>query len=251
LQALSTRLLHLHVPKTAGTAVRAALERACNGTLRVFPHYDEHKYKDLDSSKYDVYSGHYGFKTATGIGGDIITVLRHPVDRYLSVYYFWRQLYESGAEVSPNTTIASKYSIDDFVTVRDEPFIVEEFANRVTWQIAHGSSFAHRRELRLQGKTDEDVFRMALDNLSTFAVVGVQEDLPTFTDRFAEKYNFALKVDRINVTKSRVSAKDVSVAALRRIQDWVYLDLELYENVRRMNSRDLREPKPNGVGANH
>jgi hypothetical protein len=231
---LATRLLHLHVPKTAGTAVRVALERACGGTLRVFPHYDEQRYTDVTPGEYDVYSGHYGFKTATRIGGDIITVLRNPVDRFLSVYYFWRQLHESGVEVTPNTIAASRFNIDDFVSLRDEPFLIEEFSNRVTWQLAHGSSLVQRREFRLQGKTDEDVFRTAVGNLTSFAVVGVQENLTEFVDRFKARYKFELKVDRINVTKERPSAADISVAALRRIHDWVYLDLELYERARAM-----------------
>ena len=224
----TTRLLHLHVPKTAGTAVRDALQKAGGGSLRIFPHYDERKYNGFNADDYDVFSGHFGFKTASEIGGDVITVLRNPIDRFLSVYYFWRELHATGTEISPNTTIASKYSIDDFVAIRDEPFMLEEFFNRVTWQIAYGSSLRHRREMRLAGQSDQNIYLMALANLSKFAVVGIQEDIPAFAQRFSEKFGIEISIDKINVTKDRFAADAVSVRTLREIHEWLYLDIELY-----------------------
>ena len=59
-----------------------------------FPTTTNEKYKDVNPDEYDVFSGHYGYHTAATLGGDMITVLRSPVDRFLSVYYFWRQLHE-------------------------------------------------------------------------------------------------------------------------------------------------------------
>jgi len=224
----TSRLLHLHVPKTAGTAVRNALQKAKGGSLRIFPHYDERKFKGINVDDYDVFSGHFGFQTASEIGGDIITILRNPVDRFLSVYYFWRELHATGAEISPNTIIASKYSIDDFVTIKDEPFMLEEFFNRATWQIAYGSSLSHRREMRVAGQSDQKIYQIALTNLSKFAVVGIQEDIPAFARQFVEKFGIEISVSKINVTKDRFSSGDINVRTLREIHDWLYLDIELY-----------------------
>jgi hypothetical protein len=228
LDKLTNRLLHLHVPKTAGTALRDAFKKARGGSLRIFPHYDERQFKGINADDYDVFSGHFGFKTASEIGGDIITILRNPVDRFLSVYYFWRELHASGAEISPNTIIASKYSINDFVTIRDEPFMLEEFFNRVTWQIAYGSSLNHRREMRISGRSDQQIYQMAVTNLSKFAVVGIQEDIPAFVRQFARKTDLEISVDKINVTKHRFAIDDINVRTLREIHDWLYLDLKLY-----------------------
>ena len=227
---LSTRILHLHVTKSAGTAVRAALTKANGGTLRIFPHNDEKEYKNFDANDYDVFSGHFGFETAVTIGGDIITILRNPVDRFLSVYYFWRKLYKTKSEISLNTIIASKYSIDDFVMIKDEPFMLEELYNRATWQIACGSSLAHRRRKRSLGKTDQDILQMALANLRTFAVVGIQEDMLSFAHKFTEKFRIDINVERLNVTRERADIADVSVRTLTKIREWVHLDMELYAN---------------------
>jgi hypothetical protein len=221
------RLLHLHVPKTAGTALRVAITKKGSG-LRVFPHYQETKYQDVNPDDFDFYSGHFGFKTASRIGGDMITVLRNPVDRFLSVYYFWRQLHATGVEVSPNTRLAAAHSLDDFVTFWDAPSLIAEFFNRMTWQIAYGNSLADRIEIRLQGKTDQEIFKLALANLQTFSVVGLQEDLPGFARKLKAKHNIDLALQKVNVTKERMRIADISVGTLEQIHRWVGLDLELY-----------------------
>ena len=224
-----SRILHLHIPKTAGTAFRSAFERASNGTLRVFPHYDERQYAGIDASQYDFFSGHFGFKTAARLGGDIITVLRNPVDRFVSVYYFWRQLCETGAEKSQKTMLAGKYRLDEFVKIKDEPSLLEAFYNTMTWQIAHGTSLALRRELRELGKTDDDVFQLALANLSTFSLIGVQERLALFERAVARQFSVALRIKRENVTDGRPAVKDIGIATIRAIQNWSFMDLELYQ----------------------
>jgi hypothetical protein len=226
----TARILHLHIPKTAGTAFRSAFEKASNGTLRIFPHYDERHYAGIDASRYDFFSGHFGFKTAAQLGGQIVTVLRNPVDRFVSVYYFWRQLSETGAEKSQKTMLAGKYPLSEFVKIKDEPSLLEAFYNTMTWQIAHGTSLALRRELRDMGKTDDDIFQLALTNLSTFSLVGVQERLALFEIAVARQFSVALKIRRANVTEARPAVKDIGIATIRAIQNWSFMDLELYQH---------------------
>jgi hypothetical protein len=82
------RIVHIHIPKTAGTALRSAVAEANNGEYRVFPHYDEIKFVNIAAEDYDFYSGHIGYHTAAALNGNIITVLRNPIDRFVSVYFF-------------------------------------------------------------------------------------------------------------------------------------------------------------------
>ena len=72
------RIVHLHIPKTAGTSLRTAFEQQFRDHLRVFPHWDEAKIAAAAPQDYDFYSGHIGFNTAKRLGGDIVTVFRHP-----------------------------------------------------------------------------------------------------------------------------------------------------------------------------
>ena len=234
LETTTAKIVHMHVPKTAGTALRSAFEKHGKGKLRIFPHYDERKYGNVDPNEFDFFSGHIGFKTAKRLGGDIITLLRNPVDRFASVYYFWRTLHEKGVEDTVNTRLAAKYPIEEFALIREIPSLIEEFYNRMTWQVAYGSMAEHRRELRESGQTDEKIYRMALENIQEFAVVGVQEDIPGFSERIKQRYGIDLNIERINVTPTRSETFDLTFSAIRRIQEWVPMDIELFEFARRL-----------------
>jgi hypothetical protein len=231
-----TRIVHLHIPKTAGTAFRSAFQKAADGKLRIFPHYDERQYAGIDPSGFDFFSGHFGFETAAKLGGEIITVLRNPIDRFISVYYFWRQLYEKGIERNPKTILAHKFSLGEFVKIRDEPFAMEALYNTMTWQIAHGTSLAHRRKLRELGKTDDEVLQLALDNLATFSLVGVQERIEVFESAMLRRFSIPLQIRKINVTEARPGVEDIGAGTISAIHDWSFLDLRLYEHAYRLVS---------------
>jgi hypothetical protein len=226
------RVVHMHVPKTAGTALRIAFEQQYQPARR-FTDFNEAKYKDIDPAQYDFFSGHFGFNVAERLGGEIVTVLRNPVDRFMSVYYFWRQLHETGVERSSNTVLASRFSLGQFALIKDHPGLLEECHNRVTWQIAFGSNLSQRQFLRSKGCDDDAVYSMATANLAKTAAVGVQEDLRSFTAQLKAKFGIDLALKRINITKQRPAVAEMSVATRRAIQDWVYMDTELYHHVLR------------------
>ena len=115
------RIAHIHIPKTAGTAFRSAFTRHFKNNSRIFPHYQESKYIGIDRNAYDFYSGHIGFDTAFNLDADLVTVLRDPLDRFISVYHFWRQIFESKVEQSVNTTLASKFEFEEFIELVDSP----------------------------------------------------------------------------------------------------------------------------------
>jgi len=239
----TARIVHLHIPKTAGTALRAAFEKAANGTLRISPHFQEAKYADLDPSEFDFFSGHFGFKTAAKLDGQIITVVRNPVDRFVSLYYFLRQQFDQGREKGQRATLASRYPLSEFVKIRDEPSLLEPFYNTMTWQIACGVPLAQRRELRLVGKTDDDILQLALANLATFSLVGVQERLELFAGSLAKKFSVELKIKKVNVTAVRPDSKDIATATIDAIREWTFMDHQLYERADKLVSQSVLEPE--------
>jgi hypothetical protein len=188
LQRPMERIVHLHIPKTAGNSLKTAMTNCTTRNIRVFPHWHEEEYHSFAPEDYDLYSGHIGYETAAKLGGSIVSVFRHPVDRFISVYYFWRQLHDSGIEVRQATIIASKYSLDQFARIRDVYALTEELCNRMTYQTAFGASPSHRELLRIRGRTDEDIYQMARHNVGTFSVVGVQENMADFETKIERRY---------------------------------------------------------------
>jgi Sulfotransferase family len=237
MNGMPARIVHMHIPKTAGTAFRKAFQKAAGGTVRSFPHHEERKYQGVDASQFDFFSGHFGFKTAKQLNGEILTVLRNPIERFISVYYFWRRLSEMGVERSHRTFLANHYPLGEFAKIRDEPALVEALYNTMTWQIAHGSSSILRRELREMGKTDSEIFQLAVTNLSTFALVGVQDRLDLFSKAIEAKFSLALAIKKDNVSKERIGVTDLDSATRQAIQAWTLMDLELYEQANNLVSQ--------------
>jgi len=225
------RIVHLHIPKTAGNSLKTAMANCTTRPVRVFPHWQEEEYHSFAPEDYDFYSGHIGYETAAKLDGSIVSVFRHPVDRFVSVYYFWRYLHDSGIEVRQATIIANKYSLDQFARIKDVYALTEELCNRMTYQTAFGTSARHREMLRTQGRTDEDIFQMAKRNVETFSIVGVQENMADFEAKIERRYGVDITLGSINQNEQRIPIQDISFGTKTRILEWVYMDMELYDHV--------------------
>jgi hypothetical protein len=238
MQALQDKpIVHLHIPKTAGTSLRRAFERAFGQSRKIFSNPNEREYLNgegglvFDGKDYGFVSGHIGFDTANKIGGSIVTLARYPVDRYISTYFFWRQLYETGVEISRNTQLAIDFSLDEFVKIKDEPSIIEEFADRMTWQIAFGSRIEQRALMRARGSTDDDIFQSAIKNVDSFEIVGVQERMWTFCSSIEQRFGIKYEPELENVTKNKMKRNDLRVETLRNIYKWLEMDMAIYEHI--------------------
>jgi hypothetical protein len=230
---VNDRIVHLHVPKTAGTALRVAIMEGAKQKLRMFPHYDETRISHANLEEFDFFSGHFGFATAQKLGGKWVTVLRNPFDRFISVYFFWRQLHERGVEVSRNTELAARYSLEEFTNLRDEIGLAEEFSNRVTWQLAYGSTLTQRHNFRLTCDTEDEILKIAQKNLGRFHVIGVQERMPEMVKMMRAELNLDIPLRKINVTAKRPEMFDVPMRVMNKIYEWIYMDVQLYYYVLR------------------
>lgn len=239
---LPRRIVHVHIPKTAGTALSKAFRQAYGDRLRIYPAQYEWEYKQTDYTAFDFYGGHVGFKLARQIGGDLITVLRDPVDRFLSGYFFLRQRYLSGEAVNAKTSLAARYDLDQFVRIRDEPFLLQDMYNRMTWQIAHSHDLSLRQELLDTGIQDDGLVRMAVANLRKFAIVGVQTDMSGLAEAIRQRYDVTLSIGRVNVTQMRVARAEIPSKTLEQIKWWVNLDEELYSTWTTTAALEVVEP---------
>ena len=220
------KFIHLHIPKTAGTSLRESLaaahpELVIKGIVDAVP--------DSVGPDVDVVSGHFSYDDAMRFGDQVVTVLRHPVDRFVSIYYFWRELYEKDIERTRKTTVAHALSLLDFAQAFDEPELCSELYNRMAWQL-HSSyrlmhRFEHRRDRNL---TEAMLFEETMANLRRFAVVGFQDRYGDFVSALNDRFTLDIENRKINVTQRRSSVEDLSHAELQAILPWVSVDMEVY-----------------------
>jgi hypothetical protein len=229
----ATRILHMHIEKTGGTALRVALRRAMGGKdVRLLPDTHESKLADVNPDEWDLISGHFGYTKLHALGGRIITLLRDPFDRFVSVYYYWREMHRKGVDQGRKTSLAMNYSLDEFVKIKDDVALIEQYFNRMTWQVGATFLLNGRHPVRAEGVTDDELLRRAIANMNACAVVGIQERMADLAEAVHKRLNVAVSVERLNVTDERIAVDELSFETRRRIAEWVYLDVELYQHAR-------------------
>jgi hypothetical protein len=231
----ASRLLHIHIAKTGGSALTNAVRAGAGERLRLCVQWHERQLLNADPNAYDFISGHFGYATASALGGDIVAVVRHPIDRFASMYFFWRGLFEKGIETNGRAQLAKKYSLAEFARIRDEPTLLEALPDSMTFQLAHGYTLAHRRALRDAGRSEEEIYEMATAHADSFAIVGTQERLDWVQARLARHFGFAVPLRHVNVTPQRVPLAGLDFVTIRAIEPWVTMDMALYMHVVRLD----------------
>lgn len=232
-------LFFVHIPKTAGTSLVTALQ-AHFQPGRVCPRDQTAALARLDPlelrQKYDFIPAHAGMDVAEPIATDLITVLREPTDRILSLYNYWRSVpgdsavvYESG-KVDPAVSLAKSLSFQDFV-VSDHPRILHDINNGQTFQVASSNNARGRRAL--MDKTDTEILEIAKDNLLKMQAVGRTENLKAFGQQMLERLDMKLDIPFHNKTqKNFIARQQLDPDVKSRLQELNELDYALYEFVK-------------------
>ena len=216
-------LIFIHIPKTAGSTLRPIMDRhyprpvICK--LDFLP-------RDLDAllrlpeqarSRIRVLQGHFpfGLHKHLAVPVDYLTILREPVNRIISMYYWIH-----GNEEHVLNTLVRSMSLKDFA---DSGF--EIVANHQTGLISG-----------LPANSDHQALAVAKKNLQgEITAFGLNErfdeSLLLFKQQLGWKHVF---YSRRNVTKVRPRSSEVPDSVLDVIQKHNSLDLELYEFARQV-----------------
>ena len=177
------KVIFLHIPKTAGQSIHAALIDGF-GEQAVCPARVNHQlrnYSVQELNKYSVFSGHFDWSMLDCIQGEkyVFTVLRSPLDRILSFYFY---LYDKAQTLSSpdlnkpenqGMKAILELSVDEYFN--DGPmhlrrFIDNHYDNFYTYYFA-GRKYDSRQELfglRSQGViNDERLIDIAWQNMNS------------------------------------------------------------------------------------
>ena len=205
------QIIFMHIPKTAGGTLRTIIEKNYpkDQIIRTYTNEQVNIFKTLpenEKNKLKFIIGHNYFGLHQFLNGpySYITMLRDPVDRVISLYYF--VLREKG------TPMYEKYYN------RGIEYFLEKEPQTINWQ----TRFAAGGTLDLN---------MAKDHLKNhFSVVGISERFEESLSILERVCNMkSLNYKNINVTPNRPKKEELSPEIIQRIEKNVNLDIELYD----------------------
>jgi hypothetical protein len=218
-------LIFLHLMKTGGTTLFRLLRQ--NFPQQLTFHYTQEKpgkrLEDLyhlsqaerDRLKFLHGHIHYGFHEQFNQPCRYVSIIRNPINRVVSLYYFIHQ--------NPNRNLPEASRCQ---TLRDyldsNPFGIDnDQTRRIAGSISNHYPF---------GQCDSELLDVAKQNLRKFLVIGV-------TERFDESLlvlKYALGLEKIlyyrfNENSRKPKLEDIDSHDLKRIQHYNQLDTALYQ----------------------
>lgn len=258
----SPKIIFLHIPKTAGQSVHEfitglyAPEEVCPARLN--PQLFAMTVKDL--RRYSVFSGHLDWNALDCVEGPrfVFTVLREPVERILSFYFYLR---DKASHTAPEVLDTPGHEgmkailnlpVDEYFACKEpglRNFLDNHYDNFYTFYFA-GRHYAARQQLRASQAVEKSLgdrrfVEMSLENLSGLDGVYtmnqldlLQRDLEAVTGRANPR--LTLKTFRLNARdKDRRNRREelvrlgATAITFQRIAQMTRLDRQVWESVSR------------------
>nr|WP_242467555.1 sulfotransferase family 2 domain-containing protein [Thiocapsa imhoffii] len=225
-----SRLLFEHIPKCAGSTISSYL-RSCYPECNTFEIDGAQPRKSIESFLRSSESTRYGYSLIMGHGAHQLisfshpetigfTVLRDPVDRIISHYYF---VLKSPRHYLHQEVVSRRMSLIDYATSN---LSGELRNNYVTRFIGVDAAEAERN-------ANESVTAV-IDALRRYAVVGVTDRVSLAIEKLSKIANLPndYSGERHNVNRGRVARDQIPQETKRLIEEVNFLDMRLYEWVR-------------------
>ncbi len=232
---LSRHFVFMHIPKAGGSSLRLFFA-GLFGAGAVYPEVKLNMlpaYAEVASDRPRLYLGHFGHHFAVEAGAIKATVLRHPIERLLSVYSY---AMDPGPRAPLIGGLDGHMSLIEFLR-SDNPSIRVNIDNTQTWQIAYGYTTQERNAYRASGL--DDVYAVAASNLSGIEHVGVLEHLDRFKQQLLDCYPARYPPRQcgtdpvVNPSRSRLVYSDLDSSEKQALEAVVQDDIRLYELARR------------------
>lgn len=219
-------IFFLHIPKTAGTSIHEYLEQLTGGFY--FLQYGAELSVPLSSSlsRYPSVGGHLRMADITSHLDPFVlafTVMREPLDRFLSLYYFLREPQQSDRD--PMVRLARTNTLEQ-LTQSTNP-LVAYMANQQSYFLSALPPPASMAEHT----------QSAIASLDRFHVVGFLDTLAEDLNRLAQASGAAVipTLKHLNKTSSRENTATISPELMQRVRHLVRFDEELCAAARRQS----------------
>ena len=238
----------LHIPKTAGTTLRMALDR-CFDTQDILPSCLQERfiqYTPEDIKPYKFIRGHFKYPLLMNKVHNrpfLITIVRDPVEQYISFFEQWKrktkELRENQESLKNEIKYFEQTDLEAFLQ-KPSPIIEKVFINNQTRHLAQKVGMKYSRERFIY---DPEVLENAKNLISDMTCIGSVERLQESYYLISYFLSIPPIVDqtRLNAAPERPEQKSISKESLDQIGEYVKMDLEIYNMAHSLISERLEQ----------
>lgn len=250
------KIVFLHIPKTAGQSVHTALVNAYGNEAVCPARINEHlrKMSITELNRYEVFSGHLDWALLDCIKGPkyVFTILREPMDRILSFYFFLRDQAENATPEKRNRPehkglkaafelTPKEYFLGGPPNIRR--FIDDHYDNFYTYYFAARQYESRGKMVGLINRgvlMQQDVLRIAQENMALLDNVFTVDNMGDVFSAIRKISGQDIMSDdsyRVNVN-TKVAAEDrqkqiqslgANSETMDRLKEYCVLDNELWQ----------------------
>lgn len=238
--AAKRTIIFVHVPKTAGTTIRAIIAGEYSDPTKVLlgPGTGDQLHaigamSPEERNEIEIIAGHvpHGFPNLAD-DPRYCTLLREPIDRVVSFYYYVRR--EPEHYLYEYTEVAG-HTLREVIEARVTP-MMDNFQTRLISGVWNAVPF---------GEMTEEFLERAKANLATYDVVGLQERFDESLLLLAETFGWSTPYySSRNVSEGRPRIDQLDAATRKLVADANVLDMELYAFGKDLFERRLRAEGP-------
>ena len=217
-------IIFIHIPKTGGTTLNEIFKRSY-AENEIYDHIpveamNEHfsQLKAENKKVIKAISGHhfYGIHDLFAKPYTYFTMMRNPIERVISLYYFLK-------------TYPGYY---------EENMKNMSFEEYIDWDPQAKNGQIHQ----ICGLNSQLSLEKAKENLGVFELVGITELFNESLLLLKNNFNWTnIEYVKKNVTKSRPRLSEVSTAIIKKIEKNNELDIELFEYIKSNFIRQLKD----------
>ncbi|HRX60750.1 MAG TPA: Wzt carbohydrate-binding domain-containing protein [Candidatus Competibacter sp.] len=231
------KFLFDHIYKAGGTTLERVFQKILGHENVTFGLVDRAQNAIKQYHNYAMITGHFWFAPNEKLDTNryYLTMLRHPVDRILSHYFFAKNdVSARGGNLA--IELAKTMSLDEYVFSNQSQIseIIENFQTHHYLQIEWNGS---------DQLTDDTQLELAKKALLHYKLAGVFHQLTEFIDVLCYECRWPVvrEIPRVNITSKRPKLSEIDKKIIRRLEELNQLDIALYEYATRMFNEKKRQ----------